>query len=329
MTWLIWRQQRSAARVLIAMLILLAALLLVSGWRIADDFQGLGLPSCLAHQNATGCDIAFSAFTQRYGLFASAAVMWLNAVPLLLGAFVGAPLIAREVEQHTQHLVWTQGITRTRWAAMTLLLLFAVCLGCAALLIVLLTWWRGPFDQLPGGRMSPTGFDVEGIVPLGYMAFALALGIAAGTLIRRTVPAMVATVAAFLAVRLPVEIWLRPRYMQPAIVIWDPAQPQGQVRAAWSDWVLSDGHWFDRVGKSVDLATVFRTCTSAPTTGGFGFTPGDAFTQCTHAHGWVIYTIFQPADRFWLFQGIETAIFVGLALALLALTFWWVRARIS
>jgi hypothetical protein len=39
--------------------------------------------------------------------------------------------------------------------------------------------------------------------------------------------------------------------------------------------------------------------------------------------------IWQPHDRFWLFQGIESAIFFGLAAALLALAFWGVRTRIS
>jgi hypothetical protein len=37
----------------------------------------------------------------------------------------------------------------------------------------------------------------------------------------------------------------------------------------------------------------------------------------------------QPAERYWTFQGIEAAIFGLLALALVALTVWWVRHRIS
>ena len=37
--------------------------------------------------------------------------------------------------------------------------------------------------------------------------------------------------------------------------------------------------------------------------------------------------LFQPADRFWLFQGIETALFVALALVLVAV--WLVRRRLA
>ena len=38
---------------------------------------------------------------------------------------------------------------------------------------------------------------------------------------------------------------------------------------------------------------------------------------------------YQPASRFWAFQGLETALFVVLALLLTGLCFWWVRHRLS
>jgi len=41
-----------------------------------------------------------------------------------------------------------------------------------------------------------------------------------------------------------------------------------------------------------------------------------------------LLVLYQPADRFWTFQGIEAGIFVALALALLVLTLWWMRKRI-
>jgi hypothetical protein len=39
------------------------------------------------------------------------------------------------------------------------------------------------------------------------------------------------------------------------------------------------------------------------------------------------YLTYQPASRFWAFQGIETGIFVVLAAALLAITFWVLKRR--
>ena len=55
----------------------------------------------------------------------------------------------------------------------------------------------------------------------------------------------------------------------------------------------------------------------------------DGAERKIHALGIHGYDLFQPAHRFWLFQGIETAIFVGLAVALLAVTVWCVRRRLS
>ncbi len=56
---------------------------------------------------------------------------------------------------------------------------------------------------------------------------------------------------------------------------------------------------------------------------------GSAFNQCIQAHGWLSTIVWQPADRFWAFQGIESGVLVALAVALLALTIWLVRRRIS
>ena len=45
------------------------------------------------------------------------------------------------------------------------------------------------------------------------------------------------------------------------------------------------------------------------------------------AHGYRGYLTYQPASRFWAFQGIETGIFVVLAAVLLAVTFWVLKRR--
>jgi hypothetical protein len=57
----------------------------------------------------------------------------------------------------------------------------------------------------------------------------------------------------------------------------------------------------------------------------------DAFNHCISAlsanyHALVTY---QPANRFWTFQAIETALFVVLGLALAGVCAWWVRHRIT
>jgi hypothetical protein len=59
-------------------------------------------------------------------------------------------------------------------------------------------------------------FPTRGITPLGYAAFAFALGVTAGMLIRRTVPAMAATLATFLFIQIAWPIWVRPHLIPPA-----------------------------------------------------------------------------------------------------------------
>jgi hypothetical protein len=56
--------------------------------------------------------------------------------------------------------------------------------------------------------------------------------------------------------------------------------------------------------------------------------PGNFDLQaCWHDHGVKLLQTYQPADRFPLFQGIETAIFVIAAIALLGLAVWLVGRR--
>lgn len=128
----------------------------------------------------------------------------------------GAPLLAREFEDGTHSLVWTQGVTRRRWLIRTVtwaVLASAVWAGAMAALV---TWWRLPESALdvPYGRFGPGLFDIQGIVPVAYSVFAVALGIAAGAVLRRVVSAIAATLAIFTAVRVAI-VFLRPHYMTP------------------------------------------------------------------------------------------------------------------
>jgi ABC-2 family transporter protein len=326
MIWLTWRQHRGEAYVIVGVLAALAALLIVSGRDIAALYQQLRLDACAAHPGQPSCGNAITVFentvNMRYAVLLPA-LTYIKLTPALVGMLVGAPLVARELEHGTFRFVWTQSVTRWRWLSVKLGLVIGGCLLVVAALTALLIWWRLPFDQL-GGRMDAQAFDLEGLVPLAYMAFALALAIAAGTLLRRSIPAMVVTIGGFFGVRLLIELYARPYYLPPSILTWDPlrASPVPPSDA----WVVYDG-FVDPHGSRANLAHVVTVCgaNGAPVS----WQPGSPFTQCVHARGWLGYIVYQPAEHFWLFQGIESAIFVGLAALLLALAIWWVRRRVS
>lgn len=317
MIWLTWRQHRTEAFVVGGVLALLALILIITGHNIADSYQQLGVADCVAHPDHPNCDTIVNSFFNQYGALASA-VPWLNFLPALLAILVGAPLVARELENGTHRLVWTQSVTRARWLGVKLALILGAALLVFVILALLLTWWRGPFDHIQG-NLRPDAFDFEGVVPLAYVAFALSVAIAAGALIRKAIPAMVVTLAAFLAVRLPVEFQLRPRYQSPLTILGAVGQPSSPVPN--TAWIVADG-WADHLGHHLSDTQVFNTCSP-------GLPDKHAFLSCIQSHGFLEYVSYQPVDRFWAFQGIETAIFAGVASALVALTIWWVARRIS
>jgi hypothetical protein len=173
-------------------------------------------------------------------------------------------------------------------------------------------WWRSPFDTLDG-RMSPSGFDVEGLVVPAYALFALATGVFAGLLFRRTVAAMSATLVVFAATRLVVLKFLRPHFEAPlhrTAAVADTGRQTG-------DWVLSDT-FVDAVGRRItagreDLAVLHAQHA--------GIDPHTYLVTL----GWKRVLSYQPGGRFWTFQVIEAGLFVALAAAIVLATIWLVR----
>ena len=181
----------------------------------------------------------------------------------------------------------------------------------AVVLSAIVMWWRQPFDGLEG-RMSPSGFEIQGLVVPAYAVFALALGVLAGAALRRSLAAMSVTLAAFVAVRLAVAKVLRPRYEAPEHETMSGLVPGTHAR----DWVLSNS-LVDAVGRHItaareDLAILHAQQARI-----------DA-QEYLLSLGWRRALSFQPADHFWTFQAIEAGIFVGLAAVLVAATVWLV-----
>ena len=80
------------------------------------------LASCLPPATRSGCDIIVRHFQSEYGSRVDVA-RYLVFLPALIGVFVGAPLLARELEHGTYRFAWTQGVTRRRWLLSKTLLL--------------------------------------------------------------------------------------------------------------------------------------------------------------------------------------------------------------
>lgn len=348
MIWFSLRQQRFEVLALWLTLAGIAAFLVHSGLAAYTAYYyqvvpGTSMATCLAQhsQNAlcqalnTNFFMNFSARNFSQNVNSATPLLPALLLQALVGMFVGVPLVAREMEQGTHSLIWTQSVTRVRWLAIKAATYMSITLLAFALFSILVMWWNGPFDRF-GGGVAPVSFDFEGIVPVAYAAYALALGIAAGALLRQTIPAMFVTLLGYIAARIPADAWARLRYLPPVTFVWDPyskvslhepftASPLSEPYHG-SDWVLYSG-WINHAGHPIYEGDVYNVC-AGPSGNDYGALPHTPFTACTHAHGWLYRLILQPPDRFWLFQSMESAIFFGLAALLLAFSFWWVRTRI-
>ena len=112
------------------------------------------------------------------------------ALPCALGAAFGGPLVASELEHHTNRLMWTQGISRVRWFLSKWAGLAVIVVTLVALLTLETQWWTSHVFEVsslnvsPGnfGRLSPYFFPISGVAAVAYTLFALSLGTAAGDL---------------------------------------------------------------------------------------------------------------------------------------------------
>ena len=305
-----WRQMRSECVGMGVLLGVLGIALLATGLQMRGFEGGLACLSTTAPSICGGQGDFVRAFATLVDLSG-----WLNFIPLLVGIFIGAPLVAREIEQGTHRLVWTQSVTRRRWLVIKLAGVVAVAAVVGAILAVLMTWWRQPWDLIQSS-FDGAGFDFEGVMPVAYSLFALSLGLLAGTLIRRTLPAMAITVAGFLAVRLPIEFLLRPHFMTPVTRLnTDNAAPPGA-------WILDQG-LIDSHGNQVFDSQAFQLC-------------GPSLIQnakhagvCLAQHGIHASVVYQPADRFWPFQLMEGGIYLILSAALLTIAVVSIQHRTS
>jgi hypothetical protein len=316
MTWLVWRLHRAQLYIAAALLAALTVLLLVTGLQMASQYHS-ALAACAANNSCANLASTLFLGSHAVGFL----VIMTLGVPALFGLFWGAPLVASELETGTSQFAWMQSVTRKRWLAVTAgwMLLAAAAWGGAVSGLV--TWWSGPDNALQLDQFKPGRFDIMGIVPVGYALFAIALGLCAGALLRRTLPAMAVTLAGFIAVRAVVTLWLRPHYISAVTVtykLFSGYTPTG------SYWQLAQGIRNPAGGlvpapngaaiDGIPVGSLPSACAAAAS----GVRPTPSCRDALSAfHGFITY---QPASRYWAFQGIEFGIFAALAAALIAVT---------
>jgi hypothetical protein len=298
MTWVTWRQHRLEALWALVLAGLLAGVTAYTAYELwvasanCSPIRGHGY--CLSGD-------VFGQIAQsilRFNLFQYGLVV----LPALAGAFIGAPLVAREIETGTQHLAWTQGVTRMRWLLMKLVLVIVPLLAAAALvgyLEVVLLNVQGP--QINRWDV----FDQQTPVVPAATFLALALGVAFGAVIGRAVPAMAATLVSFVIVRVGIGELVRSHYIAPLVKNTHDLNAVGN-QADPTAWWLGFPNYYGSTGHLL------------------GNLIGPGAGQPSY-----VIQYFQPGDRFWVFQTIESAILACLALLILGFAVYWVTRRLT
>jgi hypothetical protein len=323
MTWLTWRQFRLPALSVFAALIVIGVVLAITG------------PELVGRTNFSDQDMMFGG-----------TILVLYLLPAVIGVFWGVPMITRELESGTHNLVWNQTVTRKRWLATKLGFGLLAAMVAAGLLGWAVSWWASPIDALAAtqtdrgmlSRIAPVVFGARGIVPIGYAAFALALGVAVGMLLKRTVAAMAVTLVVIAAVLLVVPNFVRPYLLPPqqmtvAIVGEDITNITGDetgtvqeigVRNPAGAWVLAN-ETVDSAGNVASpLPDFVQNCLPRP---GGGPPQRGSLEQCMAqlgTHGYQQRLTYQPGSRFWPLQWLELALYLAMA----ALLTWFSFRRL-
>jgi ABC-type transport system involved in multi-copper enzyme maturation permease subunit len=302
---------------ILASIILLAAVALyvvLTRRAMSNYLEASGLNACLA--SGGDCRALTRDFTAKFNVVINSYRL-ITLVPLLTGMFWGGPLIAREVEQGTHRLAWTQSVSRGRWLATKLGIFLLGATATAAALTQLMTWWFAPIERMQEdfGRLNTDVFDFRGIVPIAYTLFAFALGAAAGAIFKRTVVAMAVTLVGYLPIKIGVQV-LRSHYLKPLDVTY--AFGTTSPRSGSGDWHLAS-EMINRSGAILGGIGVPDPCNT--------LTSKAATEACAVENGYRFVDTYQPLSRFWPFQLIESGIFVGLSIVVLAVAVWWILRR--
>ncbi len=320
MTWLTWRLHRSEAALgLVLFSALIAIIFLATG--AVDTANNAALDgNCFENGEDQLCgQLVNDYFTQisRWGNLSTL----LHGVPLAAAALIIIPTL-HEFERGTHRLAWTQSISRRRWALSRFG--FAAAIGVAITVVwaFVAAHWRSSLMNGAGQNFGQDYFELSPIVLFGYGLFAIALGLAAAVLVRRLIPTLALLGVGFIGTRIFTTFELRERYRAPITEIVPAASDAGPYTWYPDRWIL-DESWLTRSGARISWEDVNQLClpqSDAQNTEEF-------YRKCLIDNGLQYFRSYHPNDRFMQFQLIETAIYLGLAAALFAGTYWWLTRR--
>jgi ABC-2 family transporter protein len=325
LAWVTWRQHRPALAGAAAFLGVVSLYLLIMGLAINHAYAQV--TSCRPASSFT-CQQLAHAFNEHYwggggtGALSAGGAQTVSSlmlvVPVLLGVFLGAPVLAREFESGTFRFAWTQGCGRLRWAVSKLVLLAVVITAVSWAFTELFSWYYHAF--LADGQVSrllPLAFGLLGVAFAAWTLAAFAIAAFFGALIRRTLPAMAATLVTWTVLAIGTATWLRQHYQAPLTTT--------AVNPPSSAWILGS-YATGPDGQVLSQGALNRLAQQAPASVQNSPNPS-AFQNWLAQQHYTQWTSYEPASRFWHFQFIEAGWLVALSSILIVAAVWLVRRR--
>jgi len=336
--WVVWRQHRAALAGLTLLTSLGAVAIIITGLPVHTPYDAY-----INHCTPAWTNPCASLANQISGYKEGTVPVAVHVFPVLIGVFLGAPLLAREIEAGTFRFAWTQEVGRTRWLLVKLALLALAVLAASAVLGLLATWWLHPFDVIGvSSRWQAGEFDVAPLTFAGWGLLAFAIGVLAGVLIKRTVPAMAATAVAVTA--LLGLFWFKLVYLvlsvapgtgttNPVYLPNGMAGPGPNTINTWAAGPVAQNSgrwlvrgWYTQSGGAPMTARNFAQVTNALLGNDTRKPLPDPLRWLAEHHD-AFLVAFQPGTRFWAFQLVVGAVLALLALALAATAVGLIRRR--
>jgi ABC-type transport system involved in multi-copper enzyme maturation permease subunit len=324
MAWVTWRQHRLALAGVAALFGVAAVYLLITGVQMHHAYAAVA--ACRPAGSGICRQVAGN-FLNTYAPGVGPALGLLQVIPALIGAFAGAPVLARELETGTFRYTWTQGFGRARWTVAKLVPLAVAVTVAAGAFSVLVSWYIQPIFGAgdDNGPLYPTIFDLRGVALAAWTLAAFAIGGLAGMLIRRVVPAIAVTLAVYVGLAFAVGAFLRDHYLAPLVTT-------SSLNLPGSAWILSQ--WWTKGGATLSPAAMYQVMDNAMTalnptinSPGQKASAYSTMLQYLTQHGYTYWTQYQPGSRFWPFQWIESGGLLALSVLFIAAAVWLVRRR--
>ncbi|MFE1802003.1 hypothetical protein ACFW9L_38375 [Streptomyces sp. NPDC059517] len=288
------RLHRSALWFWLLLVVALAATML---WAYGPGF---GTASAECRRNVEACHFPGGPWLNRYSTAVALTTLVVAFLPLLVAAWAGAALVGRELENGTAHLAWTQSVSPARWLAAKLAVpaLF-VTAGTALLVPLHRLMWDGGETLLWTDWFDAYGFRSNGTVAVAYALCGLAVGVLAGLLTGRTLPALGIAVAVMIIITHLGDQY-RPS-MWPTVTLTGAAALSLPDKALQLDrGVITDDGL--RIGNNM-------ACTEADSS------VADLRSCLAHSDIADVWATFHPQSHFWPLQLAES----GIVLAVTAL----------